>query len=435
MSASLSSSTPPLETIAIIGLGYIGLPTAAALAAKGVSVIGIDTNATTVATINRGEIHVVEPDLADVVETAVANGHLRAVTAPEPADAFVIAVPTPFIGESHQPDLSFIEAASRSIAPALRPGNLVILESTSPVGATEQMAQWLAEERPDLRFPHQAGEGSDIRISYCPERVLPGNILRELTRNDRIIGGMTERCANRARDFYRLFVEGECLLTDVRSAEMCKLAENAFRDINIAYANELSMVCDQLGVDVWEVIRFANHHPRVNILRPGTGVGGHCIAVDPWFIVAGAPEQARLIRTAREVNDSKPDWVLGKVREAVAEFEMRMGRAPMIAALGLAFKPDIDDLRESPAVQVAQALYAEYGTQMLAVEPHITSMPPAFGDCPLVSLQDARDQADILVLLVAHKAFADIERGGLQSYQLIIDAAGMLSAKGRAASS
>ncbi|KOR17611.1 UDP-N-acetyl-D-mannosamine dehydrogenase, partial [Burkholderia cenocepacia] len=286
------------ETVSVIGLGYIGLPTAAAFAARRKSVIGVDVSQHAVDTINRGQIHIVEPELDMLVHAAVTQGHLRATTSPEPADAFLIAVPTPFT-DGNKPDLSYIEAACRSIAPVLKKGDLVVLESTSPVGATERMAAWLAAQRPDLTFPQQAGERSDIRIAHCPERVLPGHVVRELVENDRVIGGMTRKCGTRAQELYAVFVRGECILTDARTAEMCKLTENSFRDVNIAFANELSVICDQLDINVWELIRLANRHPRVSVLQPGPGVGGHCIAVDPWFIVDSAPEHARLIRTAR----------------------------------------------------------------------------------------------------------------------------------------
>ncbi len=307
------------DTISVIGLGYIGLPTAAVFASRRKQVIGVDVNSKAVETINQGKIHIVEPDLDMLVHAAVTNGYLRAVSVPEPADAFLIAVPTPF-KEQHEPDLRYIESACKAIAPVLKAGDLVILESTSPVGATEQMSAWLSAERPDLTFPQSHGDASDIRIAHCPERVLPGHVLRELVQNDRVIGGMTATCSAAAASLYKIFVEGECVITNARTAEMCKLTENSFRDTNIAFANELSIICDKLDINVWELIRLANRHPRVNILQPGPGVGGHCIAVDPWFIVSKTPGEARLIRTAREVNDGKPLWVLNKIKMAVAEF-------------------------------------------------------------------------------------------------------------------
>ena len=331
-------------TISVIGLGYIGLPTAAAFASRQKHVIGVDVNQHAVDTINRGEIHIVEPDLGAVVKTAVEDGFLRATTTPVDADAYLIAVPTPFKGD-HEPDMVYVEAAAKSIAPVLKKGALVILESTSPVGATEQMAAWLAEMRPDLTFPQQVGEQADINIAYCPERVLPGQVMVELIKNDRVIGGMTSVCSARASELYNIFLEGECVVTNARTAEMCKLTENSFRDVNIAFANELSLICADQGINVWELIRLANRHPRVNILQPGPGVGGHCIAVDPWFIVAQNPQQAKLIRTAREVNDGKPHWVVDRVKAAVADCLAETNKRASevkIACFGLAFKPNID---------------------------------------------------------------------------------------------
>jgi UDP-N-acetyl-D-mannosaminuronic acid dehydrogenase len=398
------------NTVSVVGLGYIGLPTAAVFASRKKKVIGVDVNEHAVATINRGEIHIVEPDLDMLVHAAVTEGYLRATTKPEPADAFLIAVPTPFKG-NHEPDLSYIEAASKAIAPVLAKGNLVILESTSPVGATEAMAAWLAEARPDLSFPQANGEASDIRIAHCPERVLPGHVLRELVDNDRIVGGMTRKCSEAAVALYKTFVEAECIITDARTAEMCKLTENSFRDVNIAFANELSIICDKLGINVWELVRLANRHPRVSILQPGPGVGGHCIAVDPWFIVSQTPEQARLIRTAREVNDGKPQWVIDKVKLAVADYlqanPTKTAADVSIACFGLAFKPDIDDLRESPAMGITLALAEQFAARLLAVEPNIESLPgklQATG-VQLVSQEEALASANVLVLLVDHAPF------------------------------
>lgn len=401
------------ETISIIGLGYIGLPTAAMFASRKIKVIGVDVNARTVETINRGEIHIVEPDLDMVVHAAVSEGYLRATLKPEPAQAFLIAVPTPFKGDNHEPDLSYIEAACKAIAPVLEQGNLVILESTSPVGATQSMAGWLAAARPDLSFPQDSGEQSDIRIAHCPERVLPGKVMQELISNDRIIGGMTDRCAALACTLYKTFVTGECVVaSSPRAAEMAKLTENSFRDVNIAFANELSMICDKLDMDVWELIRLANRHPRVKILQPGPGVGGHCIAVDPWFIVSSAREQARLIRTAREVNDSKPDWVLEKVRAAIGAHLMEnpgMTVAEVTVAIyGLAFKPDIDDLRESPALDIARTLAAEHKGPVQVVEPNIKTLPSGLGKAKLVAIDSIA--SDIHVMLVDHKAFKQSKR-------------------------
>ena len=399
--------------ISVIGLGYIGLPTAAMFASRKLSVVGVDVNEAAVATINRGGVHIVEPDLDIVVQSAVQQGYLRATTTPEASDAFVIAVPTPFKGDGHEPDLSYIEAASRSIAPVLAPGNLVVLELTSPVGATEQMAIWLAEERPDLSFPQTHGAESAIRIAHCPERVLPGKVMHELIHNDRVIGGLTARCSEAAIALYRNFVEAECIVTDARTAEMAKLTENSFRDVNIAFANELSIICDKLDINVWELIALANRHPRVNILQPGPGVGGHCIAVDPWFIVARTPEEARLIRTAREVNDDKPQRVIDQVREAIAQHlaanPAKTADQVSVACFGLAFKPDIDDLRESPAVAIVKQLSASHQGPVWAVEPNIHTLPPALdGKIGLMSCDDAMQRADIKLMLVDHKEFREL---------------------------
>ncbi|WP_152226235.1 UDP-N-acetyl-D-mannosamine dehydrogenase [Pseudomonas sp. SCB32] len=392
--------------ISVVGLGYIGLPTAAVFAARGKTVIGVDVNRRAVETINRGGIHIVEPELDMVVHAAVSGGYLRATTTPEPADAFLIAVPTPF-KDGHEPDLGYIERASRAIAPVLKAGNLVVLESTSPVGATEQMAQWLAEGRPDLTFPSTHGEASDIRIAHCPERVLPGHVLRELVENDRIIGGLTPKCSAAAVRLYKTFVEGECIVTDARTAEMCKLAENSFRDVNIAFANELSIICDKLGIDVWALIRLANHHPRVNILRPGPGVGGHCIAVDPWFIVSRTPNEARLIRCAREVNDYKPELVVSKLKAEAAARDSQQ-----IYCLGAAFKADIDDLRESPALGIVQRLLDE-GFEIKLVEPNIEEVPASLRKdrCELVGFDEFLGQGRdaLIAVLVPHREFRGSE--------------------------
>ncbi|WNZ80056.1 UDP-N-acetyl-D-mannosamine dehydrogenase [Pseudomonas sp. P105] len=419
------------QTISVVGLGYIGLPTAAVFASRKKQVIGVDVNPNTVAIINKGSIHIVEPDLDMVVHAAVTNGYLRATTVPEPADAFLIAVPTPF-NEDYTPDLGYIESASKAIAPALKKGDLVILESTSPVGATEQMSAWLAAARPDLSFPQDRGEDSDIRIAHCPERVLPGYVLRELVQNDRVIGGMTPKCSAAAVALYQIFVEGECVITNARTAEMCKLTENSFRDTNIAFANELSMICDKLEINVWELIRLANRHPRVNILQPGPGVGGHCIAVDPWFIVSKTPDEARLIRMAREVNDSKPEWVLEKTKLSVAEFLQanphKTALDVTIACLGLAFKPDIDDLRESPAVAITQKILATHPGPVIAVEPNIEELPKQLaGQLQLVTIESAIANADVIVLLVDHKAFKKIPSSILASHE-VVDTRGVWSA-------
>lgn len=420
------------ETISIIGLGYIGLPTAAVFASRKKKVIGVDVNQKTVDTINRGQIHIVEPDLDMVVHAAVVEGYLRATTQPEPADAFLIAVPTPFKSDhngDHEPDLCYIESASKSIAPVLKKGDLVILESTSPVGATEQMAAWLAEARPDLTFPQTHGEASEIRVAHCPERVLPGHVLRELVQNDRVIGGMTTKCSEAAARLYKTFVQGECVITNARTAEMCKLTENSFRDVNIAFANELSIICDKQGINVWELIKLANRHPRVNILQPGPGVGGHCIAVDPWFIVSQTPDEARLIRTAREVNDSKPEWVINKVKLAVADYlqanPSKTAKDVSIACFGLAFKPDIDDLRESPALAISKQLARLHPGELLVVEPHIETLPSVlFEHAQLVTVEQAQRRAQIALILVGHKAFKE-QPAEVWKKMSIVDACGI----------
>ena len=404
------------KCVSMVGLGYIGLPTAAMLASRKIKVVGVDINQRAVDTINRGEIHIVEPELDIIVQAAVTQGYLSATTKPEPADAFLIAVPTPFKGD-HEPDLSYVEAAAKSIAPVLKKGDLVILESTSPVGTTEQMADWLAQARNDLSFPHHVGEVADVNIAYCPERVLPGKVVQELVSNDRVIGGMTQRCSQRATELYKTFVEAECIPTNARTAEMCKLTENSFRDVNIAFANELSIICDKLDINVWELIKLANHHPRVNILQPGPGVGGHCIAVDPWFIVSKTPQEARLIHTARQVNDGKPHYVVDQVLSAASTVT-----DPVIACLGLAFKPDIDDLRESPAMEVVQLLAGRKTGQVLVAEPHIEHLPPSlakFDNIELVSADEAVRRANIIVMLVSHQVFYAINRAQLEGKQVI----------------
>lgn len=405
--------------ISVIGLGYIGLPTAAVIASRGVDVVGVDVNRKAVETINQGRIHIVEPDLDIVVHSVVNTGKLRAVMEPEPADAFLVAVPTPFKA-NHQPDLAYIEAASNAIAPVLKKGDLVVLESTSPVGATEQMCHWLAAARPDLKFPELNGKAGEVFIAHCPERVLPGQVLRELVENDRIIGGMTSACTEVAKELYRIFVQGELLVTDARTAEMAKLTENAFRDVNIAFANELSLICDGLGINVWELIRMANHHPRVNILSPGAGVGGHCIAVDPWFIVSSAPEQSRMIRTAREVNDHKPEWVFNQVADLVRKRKVRK-----LGILGLAFKPNVDDLRESPALDIARRLVEEaVCDEFLVVEPFIDELPESLGKNPavrLVKMEQALKDCELLVGLVRHTQLAEIIDADTESQDKLAD--------------
>lgn len=400
------------ETISVIGLGYIGLPTAAMFAAHGKKVIGVDVNQHAVDTINRGEIHIVEPDLDALVAQGVAKGRLRAVTKPEPADAFLIAVPTPFESDPSasvpKPDLKYIQAACSAIAPVLKKGDLIILESTSPVGATEKVVEWLAKARNDLSFPHDGSVDSDIYVAHCPERVLPGHVVRELIENDRVIGGITPACSAKAVELYKAFVQGECVVTNARTAEMAKLTENASRDVSIAFANELSIICDETGIDVWELIALANRHPRVNILQPGPGVGGHCIAVDPWFIVSRSPGSARLIKVAREVNDSKPAWVVEKVKTAVSDYLIANPDKSIsnitIACYGLAFKPDIDDLRESPALNVARQLTELYGLSLSCVEPNIDPKSKVQG-VNIMPFAEAYNTAKVHVLLVDHKEF------------------------------
>ncbi|MCK8064981.1 MULTISPECIES: UDP-N-acetyl-D-mannosamine dehydrogenase [Vibrio] len=401
------------ETVSVVGLGYIGLPTAAMFASRKKKVIGVDVNQHAVDTINQGKIHIVEPELDMIVNAAVKEGYLKAVNTPEAADAFLIAVPTPFLpckdNEIPAPDLSYIEAASNAIAPVLKKGDLVILESTSPVGATEQMADWLLRARPDLTFPQTHGEQADINIAHCPERVLPGHVVRELVENDRVIGGLTPKCSQRSVELYKTFVQGECVVTNARTAEMAKLTENSSRDVQIAFANELSVICDKLEINVWELIELANRHPRVNILQPGPGVGGHCIAVDPWFIVSKTPVEAQIIHTARKVNDSKPGWVVSKTKMAIADFLQqnsdKTAKDITIACYGLAFKPDIDDLRESPAMQIVKEIASFHTGNVIAVEPNIHQLPNSLEQVELQSFDFAKSTADIHVMLVDHKEF------------------------------
>ena len=391
--------------IAVIGLGYIGLPTAAVLAARGLEVIGVDIDENAVNTINSGKVHIVEPELDKLVQRVVAAGNLRAVTQPVAADVFLITVPTP-ITTTFEPDISYIDTAIHSISHLLQKGNLIILESTSPVGTTDNLSRILAQARNDLIFPHQDPEQADVAIAYCAERVMPGQILRELVENDRIIGGMTPRCTAKAQALYELFVEGQCITTNARTAEMTKLTENSFRDVNIAFANELSLICEKLQINVWELIQLANHHPRVAILQPGPGVGGHCLAVDPWFIVHAAPQEAQLIHAARTVNDNKPLHVVEKIRRAASLQEQ-----PRIACLGITYKPNTDDLRESPVIRILQQLGDSTGYEFAIVEPHITALPESLAKYPHFSLQDCASAlacANIIVLLVAHDEFKNL---------------------------
>ena len=405
------------QKIVVMGLGYIGLPTASMLATKGHDVVGVDISEIVVDTINSGNIHIVEPDLDILVRSAVNSGKLRASLVPEEADTFIIAVPTPFKVTSDNPkapDISYVEAATRAVAPHLRIDNLIILESTSPVGTTERIQEIVAESRPDLI---QADKPFPVHIAHCPERVLPGHIIRELVDNDRIIGGINDASTRKARELYLSFCNGDILLTDSKTAEMAKLVENSFRDVNIAFANELSIICDKLGINVWELIKLANRHPRVNILQPGPGVGGHCIAVDPWFVVASAPEEARLIRTAREVNDSKPGWVINKVLEQTKNFT-----SPTIGCLGLSFKANIDDIRESPALGITRKLMAMNSFKVMACEPNLDS---SFSEFALHDLNTVLEQADIILILVDHDEFKNICKL-TDSNKIILDTRGIL---------
>jgi UDP-N-acetyl-D-mannosaminuronic acid dehydrogenase len=415
------SVKPPAKRISVLGLGYVGLPVCAVFASRGFDVIGVDIDPRIIETINGGRIHIVEPDLDMLVQAAVSAGKLRATLTPETADVFIIAVPTPF-RENHEPDLRFVEQATSMIAPLLTKNNLIVLESTCPVGTTEKICDWIRDKRPDLVVPDPDREKCDIHIAHCPERVLPGSVLRELVDNDRIVGGISPRCAEAASQLYEAFVKGEMHLTNARTAELAKLVENAYRDVNIAFANELSIICERLHVNVWELIELANRHPRVNILKPGPGVGGHCIAVDPWFIIAAAGEQAKLMRTARAVNDAKPAIVLEKIRAAASRL-----RHPVIACLGLSYKADIDDLRESPAVDIVENLARASIGDILVVEPNVARLPPRLADFAQVRLSEmyrALDAADIIVLLVDHRQFKRVDRELLKP-KIVVDTRGL----------
>lgn len=409
------------KKICVIGLGYIGLPTASLLATKGYQVHGVDVSPDIVDTINRGDLHIYEPDLDVLVKSAVGSGRLKASLEPVEAEIFILAVPTPF-KDNHEPNLSYVEDATRAIAPHVKAGDLIILESTSPVGATEQVVEWLMDARPDLSSGPVNGTGR-IFVAHCPERVLPGHVLRELVDNDRIIGGIDEESSDVCEAFYETFMAGKVLKTNSRTAELAKLVENAFRDVNIAFANELSLISDRLSVDVWKLIELANHHPRVNILQPGPGVGGHCIAVDPWFIVHSAPEEARMIETARQVNDGKPIWVMDRVKAKAERL-----KDPRIACLGLSFKANIDDLRESPALKIAETLAADGVGEIYAVEPYVSSCPASlakFDNVRFATLDDALKEADIILLLVDHDQFKKIDRRSLED-KIVIDTRGAL---------
>lgn len=381
-------------SVVMMGLGYIGLPTAALIASKGMDVTGVDISSRVVNTINEGKIHIVEPELGGLVHYVVNKGYLKASTKPVVADVYLIAVPTPF-KENHVPDLSYVESAVKNIIPTLKNGALIILESTSPVGTTHKMQDIIFKERPDLK--------DEIFIAYCPERVLPGNVIYELENNDRAIGGIDEAATEKAVNFYKHFVKGELHKTNSQTAEMCKLVENSSRDVQIAFANELSMICDKANINVWELIRLANKHPRVNILQPGTGVGGHCIAVDPWFIVSEFPAESKIIRSAREINNYKTEWVIEKVKNTALQFKINNGKDAIIACMGLAFKPNIDDLRESPALHVAEQLKAD-GFNILFVEPNLKK----HDKFELTSFSEAKLKCDVMVFLVAHKEFKSL---------------------------
>lgn len=407
-------------TVTMVGLGYIGLPTAAVIASRGIRVVGVDVKRDVVERISSGQIHIYEPDLDGLVQKVVSSGNLTAQTQPSESDVFVIAVPTP-IGEQNEPILDFVLESARSIGPVLRPGNLIVLESTSPVGTTEEISNLLAELRPDLRFPTRDKETPNINVAYCPERVLPGRILSELVNNDRCIGGITPACAKRAQRFYKRFVRGACIITTARTAELVKLTENAFRDVNIAFANELSVICDKLNISVWDVIDLSNRHPRVNILRPGPGVGGHCIAVDPWFIVHSAPEIARIIRTARETNDDKARYVIDAASALIDDHPYAQ-----VACFGLSFKANVDDLRESPALEVAQELARRYGSRIKIVEPYIQMLPECFSSAAaeFFTLEQALATCEVGILLVDHDEFRSVSLGD-RRHMAVLDTRGI----------
>jgi UDP-N-acetyl-D-mannosaminuronic acid dehydrogenase len=416
-----------MSKVCVVGLGYIGLPTAAMLASRGYEVIGCDVSERVVTAINEGRAHFHEPDLQMLLAAAVQTGRLRAQATPAEADYFILAVPTPFAADK-KPDMSYVEAATDAIAPLLAPGNTVILESTSPVGTTERLTARLRDARPDLVFPTYMesfeSEDVNIRVAHCPERVMPGQMVRELVSNDRIIGGVTDECARSAVALYESFVSAQIFSTDCRTAELVKLIENSFRDVNIAFANELSLICEELKVDVWRTIELANKHPRVNILQPGAGVGGHCIAVDPLFIIDAAPKSARLIRTAREVNDRKPQWVAEHLTGLSSRF-----REPVIACFGITYKANVDDLRESPSLEIARLLSTRPELRILVVEPNVTELPRCLQGLPNVTLVDAdtaRRDADIVALLVGHRQFRRLDKKQLLS-KVVLDVIGLMS--------
>lgn len=417
-----------MDTISVIGLGYIGLPTASVIASNGVKTYGVDIDTKTVDSINSGKSGIVEPGLDKLLKKVVNNGSLTAITKPKKSDVFIIAVPTPFKkslegNAKFEPDVSYVESAIHSIAPLLEKGNLIIIESTCPTGTTEMMCNLISKERPDLKLPNEESKDSDIYLAYCPERVLPGKILDEIVNNDRVIGGISQKCSMMAVRLYEIFIKGGTSVTNSRTAEMAKLTENAFRDVNIAFANELSMICDGLDINVWDLINISNKHPRVNILKPGPGVGGHCIAVDPWFIVHRSPDKARLIQTARTINDYKPKFIIQKVLNLTSKFN-----SPVIACLGVAFKADIDDLRESPSLNIIKELSRNESIQkLLIVEPNITKLPESLRNekSILVDEDEAIKKADIILLLVDHKEFYLIDANTIKN-KVIIDTRGIL---------
>lgn len=395
-----------------MGLGYIGLPTAIISSQHGINVCGVDINPKVVEKTNRGELHIVEPGLQDLLKKAVDSKSLVASTTPVESDVYLIVVPTPFKAK-HEPDISYVESATKTVIPFLKEGDLFIIESTSPVGTTEKMAELIFSERPELK--------GRIHIAYCPERVLPGNVIFELVNNDRVIGGIDEASADAAAEFYGKFVSGQLHKTNCRTAEMCKLVENSSRDVQIAFANELSMICEKAGINVWELISLANKHPRVNILQPGCGVGGHCIAVDPYFISSAFPNEAKIIAQARNINNYKSEWCVEKAKNAILSFELENGKKPQVALMGLAFKPNIDDLRESPAMKIAKHLVAEMpDVKFNIVEPNISSHP----DFDIVDFQTAFEQSDIVVYLTAHKQFFMLPQEA--NDKLILDFCGVI---------
>jgi UDP-N-acetyl-D-mannosaminuronic acid dehydrogenase len=409
-----------ISKVCVIGLGYIGLPTAVTIASRGLQVLGVDIRQDVVDRLNNGQAHFFEPDLDGLLGNVVRSGKLKAFTAPQKADCFIIAVPTPF-RDNHAPDLSYVERAGREIASAVEPGNLVILESTSPVGTTERLARILQECNPKLVAPLKGNGAPNIHLAYCPERILPGQMMRELINNDRIIGGMTPACTELAKQVYDSFVKAELFSTRTEVAEMVKLVENSFRDVNIAFANEISMLCDKLGIDAWDTIRLANCHPRVNILQPGCGVGGHCIAVDPWFLIQPYPDHTKLMRAAREINDHKMDYVFGEISKAAARF-----KKPVIACFGVTYKPDVDDIRESPALHIANKLASEGVGEILVVEPTFEgAIPKLHTGARPVSMKEALEKADICAFLVKHSAFKSLIGHDL-SGQVVIDSVGLL---------